>query len=1395
MKKLLSIILSALIVMSVATVNITFRVSAEENTIGNTGLTYYVDAENGNDKRNGLSPETAWKTLEKVNQTTFEPGSAILLKRGCVWKDTFLWPKGTGDKENVNYISCYGDEDLALPYIASLYDDQLDGLPGYDTCLYLDTNQNYWDISNLSLYNGTNGTGSQVVVKFYNENNSNRMIGNYLHDCIINGSNPNNWSINSRSGLSGINVEGWIDGVTIENNQVSNVKTNGIGINGWNSGCNYKGEVNNNAAKGVVIRGNVLYNIGKDGILPNNCNQPLVEYNVCGKAHSYATTTAHVAMWPFASYGSLFQYNEAYDTKTIYDGQGFDCDYLCYNTTFQYNYSHDNVGGFMLICTEAKADWLSPQYAYNVGSTVRYNISQGDKHYVFNLTDAIDDTRIYNNTIYASRNSAGNSTHLFFCYDKGQNILNGRSLPHNTLVANNIFWLDEMGGNELSKCSETVYKNNLITGKNHNSGPSNGTVTTKTDSAGNEVYLYREVSGNIRAMDPLFINGGRASMGLESCDVYKLYEGSPAIGKGIYIEDGFHECPTDFFGNPIDKDNVNIGAYQGKGEPRPDYIYDEKYHKMIDFEDDVVGERGKGETAKTMSGIGRILTCTNNETNYADITDKAEALNPKTASTKALRFVNKDTAEKTITVKFYTLNGDFKNANGFRIFFNPNGEQQTFTVTFHTKNANNSDISYSKSVVVKNPEYRIFTFNEKYSGSSNLRVDPEIMRKTSAITIKATLRSEREVFVDDIQVNNGEMDEIESSEKYIHEKADVTLIEDFETTKIGGNTNYANCWSGPKANPAGGSDTCPNGTKAIYVSNSAGNSTAYSGVFCWSTAFSKLKSALASDTSAEGLQFELITHATINGVELTDEQKYIADSNFNKYKMNFYGATLTYTTAGGVEKTVNNFINGERKVQGDKNNLCRVPFSDLYTTYTEDSVTYKVYLTDFSAEDQQRWKENIYNISVSCTTYGGSAVGGTVLQRIYLDNLSIYKNVQHEAGDWVVITWPTCTQDGVQNKYCSICNRILESKTSKASGHERGDWVTTKEATCEEEGSRQVKCSVCEKVIESRVVEALQHNYVATTVEPTCTTEGYDCEKCSRCNDEKNETNIVEATGHKNVEWIVDIPATCTEDGYSHKECVDCGEILETSIEAFGHRMTDTVVASTCDESGYTLHKCKNCDYSYTDQEVERLSHEYKLVSTISSTCNSDGTKIFVCENCGETQQETIEKTDHEYKLIATFPATCINDGAKIFGCKCGDTYQEVITKLAHKEEVIVKKQPTYFEMGEQRIVCETCKAILSEEVLEKLTLQSPDIKLSKVKTKGKFKVKYTKVADANGFELRYRIKGKWTIKRFDVRKDATRTIKNLKKGKYKVQARTYIKNGKDFVYSKWSKKQTIKVK
>ena len=96
-----------------------------------------------------------------------------------------------------------------------------------------------------------------------------------------------------------------------------------------------------------------------------------------------------------------------------------------------------------------------------------------------------------------------------------------------------------------------------------------------------------------------------------------------------------------------------------------------------------------------------------------------------------------------------------------------------------------------------------------------------------------------------------------------------------------------------------------------------------------------------------------------------------------------------------------------------------------------------------------------------------------------------------------------------------------------------------------------------------------------------------------------------------------------------------------------------------------------------------------------------------------------------------------------------------------------------------------------NSSINKKTALKTPNLKVSQGKKQ--FKVKYKKVAGAAGFQVRYRIKGKWKIKNYKVQKSATKIIKGLKKGKYKVQIRAFSLGKKS--YSKWSKTKTVMVK
>ncbi|CAD7779329.1 Right handed beta helix region [Candidatus Methanoperedenaceae archaeon GB37] len=70
--------------------------------------TYYVDATNGNDFNNGLSPETAWKTISKVNSMDFKPGDTILFKRGEIWREQLIVPS-SGTEGNPITFGAYGE--------------------------------------------------------------------------------------------------------------------------------------------------------------------------------------------------------------------------------------------------------------------------------------------------------------------------------------------------------------------------------------------------------------------------------------------------------------------------------------------------------------------------------------------------------------------------------------------------------------------------------------------------------------------------------------------------------------------------------------------------------------------------------------------------------------------------------------------------------------------------------------------------------------------------------------------------------------------------------------------------------------------------------------------------------------------------------------------------------------------------------------------------------------------------------------------------------------------------------------------------------------------------------------------------------------------------------------
>src|SRR5690349_12018288 len=78
--------------------------------------TYYVDGANGDDARDGTSPATAWRSLERANQLVLQSGDQLLFKAGMRYTGQ-LRPQGSGSmgddgKPLLIRIGKYGEGDL-----------------------------------------------------------------------------------------------------------------------------------------------------------------------------------------------------------------------------------------------------------------------------------------------------------------------------------------------------------------------------------------------------------------------------------------------------------------------------------------------------------------------------------------------------------------------------------------------------------------------------------------------------------------------------------------------------------------------------------------------------------------------------------------------------------------------------------------------------------------------------------------------------------------------------------------------------------------------------------------------------------------------------------------------------------------------------------------------------------------------------------------------------------------------------------------------------------------------------------------------------------------------------------------------------------------------------------
>ncbi|QUI22108.1 right-handed parallel beta-helix repeat-containing protein [Vallitalea pronyensis] len=497
------------------------------------GSTYYVDSASGNDSNSGTSTSAPWKTLQKVNSMNFNPGDRILFKAGGIWTGQ-LTLDDSGTSMNPIVIDQYGSGDK--PLING------NGLVG-EGVVYL-YNTEYIELNNLEITNNAASEGDRRGV-YVEAANAGLLHHVHLKNLTIHHVKGMTGSTKEAKRTAGISirvtadnlVDTRYDGVLIEGCHIYTVDNQGIVTetvdihNDDPSALNYPGQVNFERRKftNLVIRNNIIHDIGKNCIILRNDENGLVEYNVVSD-NAVRSLTGN-SIFTRTCTGTVMQYNEGYDNgSSNYDGCMYDADLESPNTIWQYSYSHNNHHGLFWACTAVN----------DSGIKVRYNISQNDKGGIFVVNYPNNGIDIYNNTVYIG---AHRSPTILYERHKGGNG------PRKYSFMNNIIYNESSSATYDFYTANNDYNRTIDYNLYYGNHPSNEP---------NDTHKL--------TVDPLFVNPGSATYGIDSCDGYQLTSSSPAINSGISIADNGGK---DYWGNVLYKGAPDRGAHEYPSDSTP----------------------------------------------------------------------------------------------------------------------------------------------------------------------------------------------------------------------------------------------------------------------------------------------------------------------------------------------------------------------------------------------------------------------------------------------------------------------------------------------------------------------------------------------------------------------------------------------------------------------------------------------------------------------------------------------------------------------------------------------------------------------------------------------------------------------------------------------------------
>ncbi|MGT2425292.1 right-handed parallel beta-helix repeat-containing protein [Amnibacterium kyonggiense] len=396
--------LLATLTLTATAVAVTLTSTALPASADGGGTTYYVNC-SSRASGNGTSTGAAWNTLSAIRgHGPFEPGDRILLKRGTTCAGR-LTPSGSGTAEAPIRVDAYGSG--ARPVIAG------GGTARFTGAVQL-TNQHDWVLRNLHVTNRAKSKWTTVYRSGFMITNTGvgRLAGITISDSLVDDVTSNladSRTVNSRQ-YGGISVlthgtyGSGFDGLSILHNTIDGVSRTGIVT--WNSVYNGVHDEHARIAYNVVrkARGDSIVTVGMaDSRIDHNTSADGSNMEGCPNCSTASPKLANAGIWPGGSRDLVIDHNEVYgERRGGGDGEGFDIDSSTSHIVLEYNYSHDNGGGGVLLCGSD-------------GAIVRFNVFEDNRASAIAFIGKYPAKRtsIYNNTIYIAKSTGAGVVRYF----------------------------------------------------------------------------------------------------------------------------------------------------------------------------------------------------------------------------------------------------------------------------------------------------------------------------------------------------------------------------------------------------------------------------------------------------------------------------------------------------------------------------------------------------------------------------------------------------------------------------------------------------------------------------------------------------------------------------------------------------------------------------------------------------------------------------------------------------------------------------------------------------------------------------------------------------------------------------------------------------------------------